>query len=72
VTVTLEVFVPSRVTEVGFAVQETVCGAPKQVRFTCWLKPLIGLTLTVYVADWPAVTVAVLGATSKLKSGIIT
>jgi hypothetical protein len=68
VTVAVLVMVPLSETEVGEMVQLPAGGAPEQLSATVPVKPLIGVTLIVYVVDLPAVRVCVEGDADTEKS----
>jgi hypothetical protein len=59
VTVKVEGAFPVGMTDVGTTAQVASDGAPAQVRATERLNPLIGVTWRLWVADCPAVSVAV-------------
>lgn len=71
-TVKVDVTVPlaAGVTEGGAKLQVTVAvtGAVEQVKLTAKLNPFEEVTLTVDVAEFPALTVAAAGAVDTLKS----
>ena len=46
-------------------------GAPLQLNEIVWLKPPVGLTVTMYVAVDPAVTVVVAGEAESEKSATV-
>lgn len=56
------------VTEAGETEQVAAVGAPLQARATEPVNPPVGLTLTVYVVDWPAVIVRDAGEPESEKS----
>jgi hypothetical protein len=72
VIVPVIVFVPlaAGVTLVGASVQVEAGGAPVQAAATAALKPDTEVTVTVKVAVAPAVTVAEVGVTETVKSGV--
>jgi hypothetical protein len=58
---------PLGVTVEGLKLQVAPVGSPEQAKLTCWLNPPAGVTVTVVVADWPAVTVPEFGESPMLK-----
>jgi len=66
VTVTVAGLAPFKVTELGETTHVERFGVPVQPKETVWLKPPSGKRDREYVADWPAVTVAV-GATGAIE-----
>ena len=68
VTVAVEVFAPSTVTDEGETEQLAIGGAPLQPKETAWLNPPAGLTVSALVADCPAVTVTKVGEADSEKS----
>jgi hypothetical protein len=57
VTVAVAAFVPLGVRGEGETLHVAFEGAPEQASDTAWLNPPCGVTLSVKVVDWPAVTV---------------
>ena len=60
------------VTEAGANVQVAPLGSVPQENFTAPLYPPTGITVSVVVADWPALIVAVEGEAETVKSGATT
>ena len=58
------------VTLVGLSVQVEAGGAPAQAAATAALKPVMGVMVTVKLAEAPAVTAEVAGDTETVKSGV--
>src|ERR1700726_637438 len=58
------------VTGLGEKEQEASAGSPEQENVVAALNPLRLLTVTVSWADWPTLTVAVLGEAAMLKSPV--
>lgn len=67
-TATEEAVVPFSVTWFGEMLHIDSVGAPLQERETCWLNPPSGLTRTVRLADWPALSVEEAGEIASEKS----
>ena len=72
ITTTLAVaaLVPSKVTEEGATVQEAPVGTPEQLNITTLLNPPLGVSVTVKLADCPALMVFPVGFTEALKSEV--
>ena len=70
-TVAVTAAVPLGVTVAGFTVQLAAVGAPVHVRLTAELNPLLGVTVSVYVAGLPALTVAEFGFADSEKSPLL-
>src|SRR5882757_7509539 len=65
--------VPSMVTGVGLNAQVAPVGTPVQLGVIGWFIPLIGVNVSVILAELcPATTLAVVGAASIEKSGAVT
>jgi len=63
-----ETLLPLGVTEDGVTTHVESLGAPEQVSEIGWLKPPLGLTARVRLADWPAFTIEELADTVRKKS----
>lgn len=62
--------VPLGVTVAGEKLHVEFAGSPLHAKLTAWLKPPLGVTDTLIVADAPAVTVAVDGEAPTVKSPV--
>jgi hypothetical protein len=60
---------PVTPTEAGAKLQVAPVGRPEQDRATVWLKPLLGVSVTVVVADCPGATVPEEELNAAVKSG---
>jgi hypothetical protein len=58
---------PAGVTDFGVKAQVDSAGSPEQANVTGAVNPSLGVMFTVYVADWPADTVAIAGAPVTVK-----
>jgi hypothetical protein len=61
---------PLGVTFSGLKLHVAPVGRPVQAKFTCWLKPPVGVTVIVVWADCPAVTVPLAGESAIVKLGV--
>ena len=55
---------PFAIREAGENEQLAPAGSPVQANETAWLKPFIGITVSLNVADWPRLMVAEVGEAS--------
>src|SRR5215472_2607922 len=69
-TLAVDAWLPSKVTEDGTTVQDAPVGMPEQVNVTTLLNPPVGVSVTVKLADCPALIVSPVGLTEALKSAL--